>query len=274
MQLGDHLGFAGLFVGLVGIALTILWPAKRLVGVLCLVAAAVLGILWGVMTYESWRHPSVESSLPETTPPKNLPQTSPTQPQQSSEHPPASKPKSQSTAKVRPSPQMPVPSIGPEPPVPPDVSLKFVEPSYPSLVIVNTSRDSIARDMKWEVILWNEDLPDRNDPLPIPVSTFDWLKPHTEGGPEDLFGSPLVKPLLKNGDHLFGSAAIDCPTCIKGRAYFVSIVYGEGGWFAEAQNANTGGPLIPQNFLAATRKAYFSFIEKIPQGERIPIKPQ
>ena len=58
LQLGDHLGFAGIVVALIGIALTIIWPTKRWVGVLCLVAAALLGIVWGEMTYQSSRHPT------------------------------------------------------------------------------------------------------------------------------------------------------------------------------------------------------------------------
>jgi hypothetical protein len=75
-----------------------------------------------------------------------------------------------------------------------DVSLRFVYPKSPALILVNNS-DVIAKNIKWSVALWNMDLPDRNDPLPIPVSTFDWIKPHDEGGPQNLFNTPLVCPL-------------------------------------------------------------------------------
>src|SRR5437867_4452348 len=83
------------------------------------------------------------------------------------------------------------------------------------LVIVNSS-GSLARDIKWIVVLWNMDLPDRDDPLPIPVSTFDWIKPHQEGGPQNLFSGANVAPLLKPGDRLFGSASVNCPNCVRG----------------------------------------------------------
>jgi hypothetical protein len=73
----------------------------------------------------------------------------------------------------------------------PDVSLRFVYPDAPALVLENNS-DVIAKDIKWMVILFNMDIPDRNDPLPIPTSTFDWLRPHSHGGPQDLFGTALV----------------------------------------------------------------------------------
>src|SRR6266446_1456558 len=114
----------------------------------------------------------------------------------------------------------------------PEVTLRFVYPKSPALVIMNPS-NSVARDTKWMVTLWNMDLPDRDDPLPIPSSTFDWIKPHDEGGPQNLFGSPLVAPLLKPGNRLFGCSIVDCPGCSKGKTYIVYIVWGEGGWFSE-----------------------------------------
>jgi hypothetical protein len=154
---------------------------------------------------------------------------------------------------------------------PAEVKLRFVYPKSPALVIVNSS-DSVARDIKWLVALWNMDLPDRNDPLPIPVSTFDWIKPHEEGGPQALFGSPLVSPFLKSGNRLVGSASVDCPTCTRGRTYFVYIVWGEGGWFAEVESEKTGNVIVPKRFLKEFREAYFAQVEAIvPANLRIPI---
>jgi hypothetical protein len=152
-----------------------------------------------------------------------------------------------------------------------DVALRFIYPESPSLVIVNQSNPG-ARDIKWEVVLWNMDLPDRNDPLPIPVSTFDWIRGHTEGGPQDLFGTPLVAPLLKKGDRLVGSATVDCPQCSRGRTYIVQIVWGEGGWFSEIKNETKGRMFIPPNFLKATRERYFKLLEAMASpAMRVPI---
>ncbi len=97
----------------------------------------------------------------------------------------------------------PAPMETPEKPKLPDITLRFVYPKSPALVLANPS-DSIARDIKYSVVLWNMDVPERDDPLPIPVATFDWLKPHTEGGPQDLFGSPPVASLLNGGNRLIG----------------------------------------------------------------------
>ncbi|WML91354.1 toll/interleukin-1 receptor domain-containing protein [Thiothrix lacustris] len=143
--------------------------------------------------------------------------------------------------------------------VQPSVRLKFVYPSSPALIIENDS-PALARDIKWAVVLWNRDLPDRDDPLPIPVSTFDWLKPHQEGGAQGLFGGALVLPLVNNGDRLVGTATVDCPECDRRRNYIVSITYGEGGWFAEVP---TPGLVLPRNFTKATREQYFAIIESL-----------
>jgi hypothetical protein len=153
----------------------------------------------------------------------------------------------------------------------PDVSLRFVYPKSPALVLVNNS-EIIARDIKWVVVLFNMDLPDRDDPLPIPINTFDWLKPHTEGGPQNLFRSELVSPLLKPGNRLFGSASVTCPACARGRTYVVYIVWGEGGWFAELEDEKSGDIIIPRNFSKETRmKSFNELQDKVPAQSRIPI---
>ncbi|HVM93200.1 MAG TPA: hypothetical protein VMT67_10340 [Terriglobales bacterium] len=155
--------------------------------------------------------------------------------------------------------------------IPPTVGLRFVYPESPSLVIANPSA-GIARDIKYTVALWNMDLPDRNDPLPIPIASFDWIRPNDEGGPQNLFGSPQVATLLKHGDHLFGSAAVICPECTRGRTYIVYIVWGQSGWYSEIENELSGRVFTPQNFLRPARETYFKQLETMaPSQTRIPI---
>jgi len=152
-----------------------------------------------------------------------------------------------------------------------DVALRFVYPKSPSLILLNNS-DAIAKNIKWSVALWNMDLPDRNGPLPIPVGTFDSIKPHNEGGPQNLFSTRIVSPLLKQGDRLFGSVALDCPECKRGRTYIVKITWGDGGWYAEIENETPGRLLIPPNFLMASRIRYFKALDAaVPEQSRIPI---
>lgn len=173
--------------------------------------------------------------------------------------------------KAPPTQQKPQLPLSPPKESPADVALRFVYPKSPALVIANLS-DSLARDIKWTVVLWNMDLPDRNDPLPIPVSTFDWLKARDEGGPQDLFNGPLVAPLLKPGNRLFGSVSVDCPACARGRTYIVYIVWGQGGWFSEVENERSGRIIVPPKFLKDSREKYFKALEAaIPENSRLPI---
>jgi len=153
----------------------------------------------------------------------------------------------------------------------PDVVLGFVYSKSPALILINQS-SVVARDIKWALALWNIDLPDRNDPLPIPISTFDFLRPHAKGGPQNLFNSPQLSRLLKTGNRLFGSASIQTPDSIRCRTYVVCIEWGVSGWYAELEEEKLGELIIPSNFLKETRERYFKELEKrVPVQSRIPI---
>lgn len=153
----------------------------------------------------------------------------------------------------------------------PDLALRFIYPESPALVLINQS-PIVAKDIKWTVALWNMDLPERNDPLPIPVSTFDWIRANNEGGPQNLFDATPIKPLLMPGNRLFGSASVCSPDCIQGRTYIVYIVWGKSGWFADVKGEKSGNILIPKNFSKAARDLYFKTLERmIPTNSRIPI---
>jgi hypothetical protein len=76
----------------------------------------------------------------------------------------------------------------------------------------------------------------------------------------NLFNSPSVSPLLKNGNRLFGSAVVDCPTC-RGRTYIVYIVWGQGGWVYEVEKG--GRHPMPVNFLRDRREEFFKLLEAV-----------
>ena len=153
----------------------------------------------------------------------------------------------------------------------PDVTLRFVYSQTPALQLVNIS-DKTAREIKFMVAVWNIDLPNRHDPLPIPVSTADFLKAREVTGPMAVFTSPLVTPLVHAGNRLFGSASVSCSECSRGRTFIVSIVWGEGGWFAELPEEKSGGVTVPRHFTTEAITAYFNeFPKKIPPQSRIPI---
>jgi hypothetical protein len=172
-------------------------------------------------------------------------------------------------------------AVAPVAPNSPDVTLRFVYPTSPALVLVNES-SVVARSIKWTVVLWNLDdprtyanpapIPDAHDPLPIPVSTFDFLRPGTTGGPQGLFNTPLVRPHVKEGQRLFGSASVICPECERGHTYIVSIVFGRGGWYTEVLDWKEGEMATPKKFTKDGVEEYYkNLLSRVPEANRIPI---
>lgn len=52
MSFGDRLGLAGLIVGLLAIAAFYLWPDKKWIGWLCLIAAVILSLAWVELEFQ------------------------------------------------------------------------------------------------------------------------------------------------------------------------------------------------------------------------------
>jgi len=151
---------------------------------------------------------------------------------------------------------------------PPQVGLGFVYSKEPSVVIYNQS-NVVARDIIWEVVLWDVDSHDWN-PLPIPTGTINWLRPHDPSGPEMIFKPFEAK--FKPGTHLLGSAIVSCATCTQGRTYVVDITWGQGGWYSEAEWVKPGRLIIPADTSADKWGVFFSSLEAaIPAEKRTPI---
>jgi hypothetical protein len=151
----------------------------------------------------------------------------------------------------------------------PDVTLRFIYATEPALLLVNQS-GAVARDIKWQVTVWNLDLPDRTNPLPILTATFDFIMPRSSGGPQDLFSSQAS--LLHKGDRLIGSASVSCPDCSRGHTFIVYIVWEQGGWFTEALDKTGGEILMPKRFTKSDIAKYADYLMSlVPQSARAPI---
>lgn len=164
----------------------------------------------------------------------------------------------------------------------PDVMLSFVYSEHPALILFNNS-DATAREIKWTLLLWNLDVPraysagthppDADEPLQIPVSMFDFLRPHTMGGPQNIFDGPLVKPYVTDGNRFFGSASVTCPSCLRGYTYIVFIVLGKNGWFWQVPDDKRGSPYFPDHLTVPKVTAFYeNAMATIPKSERIPIQ--
>ena len=162
-------------------------------------------------------------------------------------------------------------SIGQRSIKPSDVAIRLVHPKSPALLLVNQSA-VVAREIKWTVALWNMDLSDRNDPLPIPIKTFDWIRPNEVGGPQQIFNNLIVNSFLKSGDRLMGTISVNCPECTRGRTYVVFIVWNEGGWFSEVEIDKPGSVLVPESVLNDGLAKFLKALEAaVPTQQRLPI---
>jgi pimeloyl-ACP methyl ester carboxylesterase len=160
----------------------------------------------------------------------------------------------------------------------PDVAMRFVHPMSPMLVLENAS-GSIAREIKKTIAIWNAD--DLRtyiagssgiDPLPIPISTFDVLRPHVSSGPEAIFQPSVNQGFVKAGNRLIGSIGVVCPTCSRGHSYFVCLTWGEGGWYAELSEQREGEVVVPKRITKANLDLYFRNIEQWPAPQRHVVK--
>ena len=165
----------------------------------------------------------------------------------------------------------------------PNVTLKLVGRESPGVLLINNS-NKVAQNIKWMVALWNLDDPKMKfdqditntskypQPLKIPVQIFDFIRPHSMGGPMNIFDTPLVSPFAKKGDRLIGSISVVCPDCERGHTFVVYIVFGQGGWYYEFLNETSGSVLIPK---PANRDGIMHFYESmmgsIPESGRINI---
>jgi len=163
----------------------------------------------------------------------------------------------------------------------PDVTVRLVYPDHTAIVLVNNS-DAIAKEIKWTVVVWNLDDPrtylstnpgpNSHDPLPIPVSMFDFLRPHSSGGPQTLFARPDIREFAKDGQRLFGSMSVICPDCKKGHTYFVYEEIGKGGWYSEVADVENGELVIPQHLTKDLVQQYYKeALERVPESARISI---
>jgi hypothetical protein len=151
----------------------------------------------------------------------------------------------------------------------PLVSLRFINKQITDFQIYNSSNIG-ARNIKWMLVMWDINTPARIDPLPIPATLFDFLGPHGRNLPVGVFQTPLVKPLIKEGDRLFGSASVMCPDCSRGFTFWVYIEWGHGGWYAEVSDMKTGEVIYPKK--ATDMDAFMkSVADQIPTDRRIPI---
>jgi hypothetical protein len=154
----------------------------------------------------------------------------------------------------------------------PDVTMRLVGPKRPALVLENIS-DTVAYQIKYALALLKIG---SGLPVAIPIGTFDFLRPHDQGGPLNLFDSPAVLHTVHEGDKMFGWIQISCPLCLLTHYFYAYIDFGHTGWYAEVTKdrheqivkwLRDNGPYSTDDADDADR-----IVSVIPPGRRIHIQ--
>jgi hypothetical protein len=157
----------------------------------------------------------------------------------------------------------------------PDVTMCLANVAFPALAIKNPT-EQVAPNIRYSFGLFDLDSADPGSPLPLKSFTFDFVPAKGVGGPMDIFTGVTG---LKNGDRIVGSIGLACPTCVTGRTYWISILWGQSGWFSPVHGESSGGVMLayfsppPNPMRALSPDAIASLVSQVPAEERIPIKP-
>jgi hypothetical protein len=270
MSFGDQLGTVSLIVGLFGIAAFYLWPTKKWIGWMSLIAAVVIALLWGFFAFRATHSTGKETSQAETS--KPAPSSEPGQPHptpRDTNHP-SSTPRPKAPIKSKPD-EAPPPVTLPKTLV--QLSAVFKNPSSLSLAVFNPS-DDVAENVSWAMVAF------RTSDLAFfgfATQSIGYVKPHMESANYFMELATMQKSTdgdgqIKEGDELTGSVSIDCPRCTI-RAYIVHVVWKREGWYFESPVQ--GGYVVPKE---GTKEGRAKYIQELTgegyANQRIAIKPQ
>lgn len=153
---------------------------------------------------------------------------------------------------------------------PPHLTVSFVHPQEVAILIHNAPDVALADRPKYGVALI--DLENVSaDFLQIATNMGDYVRPGGSWGPNELMGIGAVKNVVKAGDRVFGSVQVGCTACGPERGYWVYLLVGQGGWYAEQH-----GPAKLLANLSAIQKISENFdlwVDRlVPKSERIAIE--
>ena len=156
--------------------------------------------------------------------------------------------------------------------MPPDVKLKFIYPNSPALILYNDT-STPAQNALYSFGLWNLDSPpdQMTNPLPVPSAKADYVRSHEAVGPQNIFDAPGVKSRLKAGDRIFGFVTVSCPDCKTRREYWLSIKWGDSGWFSELDADKHVDMFSLSKEIPRISKSFDAFVSDIPLAERHPV---
>lgn len=115
----------------------------------------------------------------------------------------------------------------------PDARLLVLYPQALSVVVTNASSIKAARDVLHEARFFNLSQPsgERLTYFGSRVKKTEYVRPKGAMGPFPL----EFRPVPKEGDQVFGFITVQCPDCVQLRRYWIYLVVGSEGWYAEGE---------------------------------------
>ncbi len=119
----------------------------------------------------------------------------------------------------------------------PDARLTVLYPRLLSVVVTNASSTKAARDVLHEARFYNLSQPVVGEYLTAfssRVKKTEYVRPKGAMGPFPL----EFRPVPKEGDRVFGYITVQCPDCVQLRLYWIYLVVGSEGWYAEGDGGD------------------------------------
>ena len=153
----------------------------------------------------------------------------------------------------------------------PDISIQVEYATGFAVTLVDSGK-VVLHEPKFSAVVWDLDIADRNDPLPVPVwAANDWIRPGEGMGPQPVLSLPNVFPLIKKGDRIFGFLWVSCPDCIRTKYYWVYEMVGRGGWYSELPTGQVPAISTLLKMLPQLRTNLDQLMATLPASDRKPI---
>jgi hypothetical protein len=153
----------------------------------------------------------------------------------------------------------------------PEISAMFIQATSPGIVLFNRSQ-VVVHDPTCALQMWN-----LSKTPPITFPSFDapqtnrFIKPGT-GVVAASFDNPTMKPLLSDGDRIFGYVSADCPECKDTRFYWLYAVYNHPteSWYSEIPVGTSMNVFAIGHLLEQSKWDIDVFLSQVPHGPKRP----
>ena len=115
----------------------------------------------------------------------------------------------------------------------PNIHARLVNPAHLSMSVTNISKNKVAREVNYELIVINLDRKEPNGYFAVHSTRTETMSSIAPGSGFLPTSLEFVGAVPNKGDRLFGYLSAGCPECEAQRLYWLYCKYGESGWYHE-----------------------------------------